>query len=778
MTDLEPWAVGDPPTIAVLNAGIESLTASKETVQPNLVKSVFESVIVILTLVRDEMIEEDSFVELAKLCVRTCHVLQTVIEGRDFDDLSGLIRRQIGDLGRTIRHIESVVRERADCVHNLRESYPECTRECIIVWREELLEMLRVFDGDTARGGALEAEHVQGPTDAEPSPAPALVEATSTFPERDRKSEESSFPELAPSSSLDRNLDVLEDAASLVLADSSCTDRDSLNEGDLPPLLPLADTNHPSASLLLLNSDKRALQRLVSRTVSQDELPSLIEMVVSNVKTADIVQCLRGSDAQVFIDVLDEALGNLDFAPRTRRECVKPLYKICAGHTMLPTSLRFELPEYNIDDIRYHGGFSDVVRCEYRGQEVAVKALRVHSNGSQGIVNIFCKEVITWRVLRHPNVLPLLGAIMANNRFAMMSEWMTNGNINQFVTAHPDANRFELLGGVAKGLIHVHSQGMVHGDLKGANILIDGTGRACLADFGLLTIAPDPTSVTSSNSFLQGGTCRWMSPELLDPDNFNLKDNRPTRRSDCYALGMVIYEVLAGRVPFSRHRGYPVVAKILKGERPERPERAGGTWFMDDVWDILERCWKPVPGDRPSIEDVLHCLEKVSSSWTSPSPQTAVVPPTIDPLAWNFDSSTEESVDECEVSSPPQIASPQPSQESPLEVLPCDALGHQGPEVSVDNLSGSGSKEFAEIPDRAPSADAHSRETPVRQRYTRNRRKAPPRSHPTMEVWERDDSGFGGFTEKELYGDHQTLLQWMNNKMKTPWSRRVFFFLP
>ena len=57
----------------------------------------------------------------------------------------------------------------------------------------------------------------------------------------------------------------------------------------------------------------------------------------------------------------------------------------------------------------------------------------------------FCKEVITWKALRHPNVLPLLGVVVTGNQFAMVSEWMTNGNINQFVKAHQDANRFELV---------------------------------------------------------------------------------------------------------------------------------------------------------------------------------------------------------------------------------------------------------------------------------------------------------------------------------------------
>ena len=57
----------------------------------------------------------------------------------------------------------------------------------------------------------------------------------------------------------------------------------------------------------------------------------------------------------------------------------------------------------------------------------------------------FCKEAITWKALRHQNVLPLLGVTMGNNQFAMVSEWMANGNINEFVKAHSDANRFELV---------------------------------------------------------------------------------------------------------------------------------------------------------------------------------------------------------------------------------------------------------------------------------------------------------------------------------------------
>ena len=62
------------------------------------------------------------------------------------------------------------------------------------------------------------------------------------------------------------------------------------------------------------------------------------------------------------------------------------------------------------------------------------------------IAQMFCKEVVTWKSLQHPNVLPLLGVTMGERLFAMVSEWMVNGNIVEFVKAHREANRFELVG--------------------------------------------------------------------------------------------------------------------------------------------------------------------------------------------------------------------------------------------------------------------------------------------------------------------------------------------
>lgn len=108
-----------------------------------------------------------------------------------------------------------------------------------------------------------------------------------------------------------------------------------------------------------------------------------------------------------------------------------------------------------------------------------------------------------------------------------------------------------------------------------------------------------------------------MSPELLYPGLFGFNDSRPTKGSDCYALGMVILEVLSGKTPFSGDKDYIVMRKVIDGERPGRPEVV---WFTDDLWRTLERCWLPQPGDRPTAELVLECLGPLSATWQPPPP--------------------------------------------------------------------------------------------------------------------------------------------------------------
>ena len=139
--------------------------------------------------------------------------------------------------------------------------------------------------------------------------------------------------------------------------------------------------------------------------------------------------------------------------------------RLCGSNALLPESLKISPASYDpIDTPLGHGGFADVWKGWCRGQEVAAKVLKVYETsdfeqirkvgGPQFVVFIdqlqlpaqrFCKEVVTWKALRHENVLPLVGATMTEDKFVMVSEWMENGSINGFVKTHLEVNRLELV---------------------------------------------------------------------------------------------------------------------------------------------------------------------------------------------------------------------------------------------------------------------------------------------------------------------------------------------
>ena len=151
--------------------------------------------------------------------------------------------------------------------------------------------------------------------------------------------------------------------------------------------------------------------------------------------------------------------------PSLRRKCLATLYKICSHHALIPRSMQIPLCYNRTEAPRYQGGFAEVWKGKHKGVEVAVKVLKVFATSElTRITRVgfpdcqsacvdrlapttkrFCKEVITWKALHHQNILPLLGVTMSENQFAMVSEWMVNGNINEFVKTHRDANRFKLV---------------------------------------------------------------------------------------------------------------------------------------------------------------------------------------------------------------------------------------------------------------------------------------------------------------------------------------------
>lgn len=159
-----------PATTVELNADIEALTACKAIVGAAPLKAVFESVISLLTLVRDETIDDEPLAELVELCVRTCRAFAAMTRERDMNTLSGSSGQWIEDLGRTVRSVEFTVKECANCARDLQRRNCSYTEENLIAWRAALCEILTAFEGSMGCGSAI--EHVVG-AESEPPLATA-----------------------------------------------------------------------------------------------------------------------------------------------------------------------------------------------------------------------------------------------------------------------------------------------------------------------------------------------------------------------------------------------------------------------------------------------------------------------------------------------------------------------------------------------------------------------------------------------------------------------------
>ncbi|KAG7090225.1 hypothetical protein E1B28_011825 [Marasmius oreades] len=117
---------------------------------------------------------------------------------------------------------------------------------------------------------------------------------------------------------------------------------------------------------------------------------------------------------------------------------------------------------------------------------------------------------------------------------------------------------------IASGLSHLHSNKIVHGDLKGVNILITPDKRACIGDFGLSRVDETLTSVGSV------GTVRWISPELL----LSSSHSASTASSDVYAYACVCYEIFTGKIPFHELPQPAAIFAILEKKHPSCPDQS------------------------------------------------------------------------------------------------------------------------------------------------------------------------------------------------------------
>jgi len=232
----------------------------------------------------------------------------------------------------------------------------------------------------------------------------------------------------------------------------------------------------------------------------------------------------------------------------------------------------------------------------------------------------FSREAVTWRQLSHPNVLPFYGVFVPDTdipRLCLVSPWMTMGNVVQFLTGISNIDCVPLCLDVADGLAYLHNEKIIHGDLKGLNILVSQSHRAFIADFGVATTIHSAAMVTFKTTTHKAATLRWQAPELWP--NMNDADAADTERhntqaSDVYAFALVCYEMFSGTFPFIHmQHDYQVMLAVQSGKRPVRPsdKRSQVRGLTDEVWHIIEACWVQQPSQRLTVSQIADQLRRL-----------------------------------------------------------------------------------------------------------------------------------------------------------------------
>jgi serine/threonine protein kinase len=222
----------------------------------------------------------------------------------------------------------------------------------------------------------------------------------------------------------------------------------------------------------------------------------------------------------------------------------------------------------------------------------------------------FDREITVWTTVKHRNITPFLGiwsGFEGSSLPCLVSPLYKNGNIMCYLENQPNVKKLPLITQITRALSYLHDKSIIHGDLKGSNVLINDAGEASLTDFGLSRIL----EVTGFTTRTLACTFRFTAPELFSCEDQDSEDIPPplvTVATDVWAFAMTVIEIMSGRLPFPKLRDASVILHVDHGGRPRRncyPE------INDEVWHMIQACWVTEPNMRPTVATLLHFFESL-----------------------------------------------------------------------------------------------------------------------------------------------------------------------
>ncbi|GHO89708.1 serine/threonine-protein kinase [Dictyobacter formicarum] len=223
------------------------------------------------------------------------------------------------------------------------------------------------------------------------------------------------------------------------------------------------------------------------------------------------------------------------------------------------------LDRYELQQLRGRGGMADVYLAydPHFEREVAVK---VFKREDEDLLRRFIREAQLMASLHNPHLMPVYDTgtcrIDGMNVYYIVMPYMDGGTLRARIRRSPLALKqaCRYLRDIADALDYMHEQGIIHRDIKSSNVLLDADGRCYLADFGIARTSSDSTQLTSTGNVL--GTVDYIAPELFE------SNYRADARSDYYSLGVLLYEMVTGHLPFVAENQIAVVAMHVNKQPP------------------------------------------------------------------------------------------------------------------------------------------------------------------------------------------------------------------
>jgi serine/threonine-protein kinase len=275
---------------------------------------------------------------------------------------------------------------------------------------------------------------------------------------------------------------------------------------------------------------------------------------------------------------------------------------------------------YELLELVGRGGMSSVWKAHDRllDRTVAIKVLHEHYTQDEEYVERFRREARSVAQVSHPNIVTVIDRGEDGGRQYIVFEYVDGENLKQVIEREgplPVRDALLLALQVARALGFAHDRGLVHRDVKPQNVLLNDEGQAKVTDFGIAR-SVDVDGVTVTGTVL--GTSEYIAPEQA-------RGQRVDAHTDVYSLGVVLYELLSGAVPFSGESFVTIALQHVNEappdvleHRPDCPPR---------VALAIERAMAKEPEDRPTMDELVTELEACLADLDPMSEQATMIAP-------------------------------------------------------------------------------------------------------------------------------------------------------